>query len=97
MLLPLSQTEVSAGAIAFWIAILIAATVVLALGVYGIKRWMRNGDSRAGSVWTLQELTELRDAGELTIQQYEQLKANLIEEIKGTETDRDFGNRSGRS
>lgn len=82
MLWLLSQTESSLGGIAFWVAVLIAATVVLALGAYGIKRWMRQGDSGAPTVWTLQQLTELRDSGELTIQQYEQLRANLIEEVK---------------
>ena len=83
MLWLLSQTESSLGGIAFWVAVLIAATVLLALGVYGIKRWMKRGDSGAPTAWTLGQLTELRDSGELTIQQYEQLKANLIEEMKG--------------
>lgn len=81
MLLPAFQTGYGLGTIALWMAGVIAAALVLALGLILLKRWMSQGDQPGDTVWTLHELTTLRDCGELTIPQYERLKSELIEEL----------------
>lgn len=78
-----AQAGNGSGTILFWLAVLILITVVLGAGILLLRQWMRRDDGALGVGWTLQELTELRDSGELTIQQYEHLRAQVIAEVKG--------------
>lgn len=70
--------------IAVWIVALIAAAVLLAVVVMTVKRWTFRGQERAETTWTLHDLLTLRDSGELTIQQYERMRADLIRAVKDT-------------
>ena len=79
-----SQSAVDLSAAAVWTIVLIALTLALAFGLVVLRRWVKKEESTGGTPWTLYELTQMRDAGELTIQQYERLKANLIDEIRGS-------------
>ena len=56
-----------------------AATLVLAMVIVLLRRWMHRGDELRGTVWTLDELTAMRDSGDLTIEQYERLRSELLE------------------
>jgi len=67
-----------------WTVVLVGLTLVLAVGLFALRRWVKREDGRAESAWTLHELTQLRDSGELTIEQYERLRANLVAEIRRT-------------
>ena len=78
-----AQAGNGSGTILFWLAVLILITIVLGAGILLLRQWMRRDDGALGVGWTLQELTELRDSGELTIQQYEHLRAQVIAEVKG--------------
>ncbi len=61
-------------------AIFLAFVAVLVIVSTVVRRWTRADDKANRPPWTLRELTELRDSGELTIQQYEKLKARAIKE-----------------
>ena len=60
----------------------IFAAFVAALVAVGslVRRWTQKTDDTNLPPWTLRELTELRDSGELSIQQYEKLKAQAIKD-----------------
>jgi hypothetical protein len=54
--------------------------VAFGMGVLLYRRWMRreDGDASGQTPWTLQQLRELRDAGEITIPEFERLKAAML-------------------
>ncbi len=65
-------------------AILLVLIGALVVAGYVIRRWAQPGSEMSQPLWTLHELTRLRDSGELTIEQYEKLKAKAIqEEVSG--------------
>ena len=66
---------------------LILLVVVLILAVRTIKRRTIESEDLGGTVWSLYDLTQLRDSGGLTIQQYEQLKAGVIADLHGTDAE----------
>lgn len=83
MLAQASPPELDILAIAGWIVALIAAAVLLAVAIVAVKRWMfRDQEEAAATPWTLHDLLTLRDSGELTIQQYERLRADVIRTLK---------------
>jgi len=94
-LLP-SQTAVDLSAAALWTLVLVALTLALAIGLVVLRRCVKKEESADGIPWTLYELTQMRDAGELSIQQYEHLKANLIDEIRGSSPAEDADTRADR-
>jgi hypothetical protein len=63
-------------------AILLLAGLVVAFGVAVLlfRRWMQRPDTAESSetAWTLQQLRALRDKGEITIPEYERLKAAML-------------------
>lgn len=73
-----SVVSQSASKILVACGLLAAALVVLALGVwYYRRRWI--GDSKAGSLpWTFEEIRALRDRGDVTEQEYQVLRAQLL-------------------
>ena len=68
----------SVGSVAFWAAVLIAVTAVLAAGLFMLRRWFHQEPKTGETTWTLAELRRLRDSGELTIQQYEHLRSAML-------------------
>lgn len=60
------------------IGIVVAATLVLAMVIILVRRWMKAGNESCGATWTLDELTALRDSGDLTIEQYGRLRSELF-------------------
>ena len=81
MLWPASEGGYGLGTIVLWMAVMMAGTLVLVAAIIVLRRWINKDDEAGGTAWTLHELSALRDAGELTIQQYERLKAKLITDM----------------
>jgi hypothetical protein len=58
------------------------AVLVLVVGVFAARRWFRGGrDSGgrdSGPIFTLQDLRQMRDAGEITEQEYVTLRTRLV-------------------
>ena len=79
-----SPAGLDIGQIAVWIVALIAAAVLLAVVIVTLKRWTFSGEEPSATTWTLHDLVTLRDSGELTIQQYERLRADLIKKVRET-------------
>lgn len=74
--------------------LLIGALVVLVKMIRGTTRGERGP---AGPVWSLHELTRLRDSGEITVQQYDQLREQAIRKFKGSNrADNSTGNEKLR-
>ena len=83
--------ELDIVSIAVWVVVLIAAAVLLAVVIVAVKRWTFRDEESAETTWTLHDLTALRDSGELTIPQYERLRADLIRKVKEPVTDVEKG------
>ncbi len=64
------------------VVLLVAAVIGLGVVLALVRRWMRRtrDDSAHGpaSVWTLQDLRELRDSGEISVPEYERLRAAIL-------------------
>lgn len=67
-------------------SIILVVGVILYLGVwlYG-RRWIRAGSSSGGSAepWTLQDLRELRGRGDLSEEEYQAMRAAIIDACRG--------------
>ncbi|MEK6674857.1 MAG: hypothetical protein AABZ47_04285 [Planctomycetota bacterium] len=68
---------------ALWLGGIVGLSAVTVLVV---RRFWRRGESvdpGSTGVFTLEELRRLRDCGDLTIAEFENLKQKMIEEIRG--------------
>ncbi|MCH7702828.1 MAG: SHOCT domain-containing protein [Planctomycetes bacterium] len=59
-----------------WCTVLVGALVALVLGIRMARRWFLEEDPADG--WTLQDLRDMRERGELTAAQFERLRAEVI-------------------
>ena len=83
MLAQASQKGLDITEIGGWIVLLVVAALLLAVIVVAVKHWtFRDEKPVATTAWTLHDLLTLRDSGELTVQQYETLRADLIRDVK---------------
>ena len=67
-------------------SVILVAGVILYLGVwlYG-RRWIKAGSSADGSTepWTLQGVRELRERGDLSEEEYQAMRAAIIDACRG--------------
>lgn len=70
------------GAIVFWACVMAAMLVALIAAIVLVKRWMLESRESSSSAWTLHDLNQLRDTGEITIQEYERLRVQTIAGIR---------------
>lgn len=82
MLLQVSDGWPSFGTLGVRAILLIAGTGIFFAGFVLIKRWFVRENDAPASVWTLQQLTEMRQSGELTADQYDRLKTRTIGEVQ---------------
>ena len=55
------------------------AVIVLGLAMWYYRFWVKSWDSSPDPTWTLQELRDLRSAGELSEEEYEALRQSVLE------------------
>ena len=72
------------GGFAFWIGVLIAATILVVYVIVFLKRRMFGNEPEVGGAWTLRQLEDMRDAGELTADQYAKLREQAVSKIMGS-------------
>ncbi len=78
MLIAQSGREAQAGEGLFWIVIIVVLSSVGAMLMrHVIKRWRSSLDDAAPD-FTLAQLREMRDQGELTIAEYDALKEKIV-------------------
>jgi len=57
---------------------LIVAIIVLGLVVWGVGRWTRRQDAGGSPVFTLQDLREMRERGEISDAEFDQMRASIL-------------------
>ncbi|NOT02317.1 MAG: hypothetical protein HOP29_17050 [Phycisphaerales bacterium] len=72
------------GAIVFWASVMAAMFVALIAAIVLVKRWMVDARDSSSSAWTLHDLNQLRDTGEITIQEYERLRARTVAGVRSS-------------
>lgn len=65
-----------------WTAVTAAGSVLALLMLAWYRRRMRRGDEPSGPVFTLEEIKRLRDRGEITLAEYEALRAKVLEQAR---------------
>ena len=73
-----------------WGGVLLLAAIVL-FGVvwYYRRRWLARGKSTGGTPWTLDDLRRMREAGDITEEEYRALRAALVAAFRGGQTEDD--------
>ncbi len=81
--------QTTSAEIIVWCLILIGGIGILGLIVWRLRRWSLDaaGPSGAGGTWTLQELREMRAAGELSEEEFEALKAQHLHQFHADAVD----------
>jgi hypothetical protein len=75
------STNISAiQSVVVWGLVLIGTVLCLAVGIWVVRRWMfapaKSG--KTDGVWSLQQLRELQDEGQISLAEFESLKAKMI-------------------
>jgi hypothetical protein len=65
-----------------WTALMMAVALMAIMLLYAVRRRMRRTDESASPPFTLAELKRLRDAGEITIPEYDALRAKLLDKAR---------------
>jgi hypothetical protein len=66
-----------------WLTVLLVAVIVLGVAVWYARRWaLSKPSSGTGQGWTLAELRELRQAGEVSEEEYEKLRTQIIGAVR---------------
>ena len=77
------QLEAAQSTTIFWCSVILAVSVVGFLGIMVFKRiWRRNEAPSESAGFSLSDLREMRDRGEITPEEYEQTRANVIAKVK---------------
>ncbi|RIK67463.1 MAG: hypothetical protein DCC65_06440 [Planctomycetota bacterium] len=78
----IAQSSAQSQAI-LWGGVLIVAIVVLGVVVWGIRRWLFGvRTEEAPESWSLQHLRELRASGQISPEEFEILRANLLKSAR---------------
>jgi hypothetical protein len=72
-------TDVSGKAVGIILAclMLMGALLLLGIGIWYVRRWQR-GEADSSAPWTFDDLRKLRDQGNLTEDEYQTLRAEII-------------------
>ncbi len=61
-----------------WLIMLIGVVIVGGAGIYLVRRMLQGGPSALGESFTLHELRQMREEGQLSDEEFEQAKALII-------------------
>ena len=67
----------------WWGALLMAVGLALGVGLMIIRKRFFRRDEGARQVWTLQQLRELHQRGELSDEEFENLRTRVVAEMSG--------------
>ena len=70
-------------------SVLLVVVAIVGLVVSRIRRWRTEEADTSGEAWPLQDLRDLHAAGELTDEEFEQLRAEMIAAVKGSPPEAD--------
>ena len=78
----MSQSKTGLPEAAIWFGVLILGVIILGASIVVLKRLLFGSEGvEPATPWTLQQLTALRDRGELTIAEYDRLRNELIAQM----------------
>lgn len=76
-----------------WIIVACAAILVIGLGaILGVwlswRRWVKGNEESGGdgSIWSLDDLRQMRDRGDLTEAEYQAMRGSVIDAFRGQES-----------
>ena len=73
-----------------WGGVLLLAVIVLFGAVwYYRRRWLTRSELTGGTPWTLDDLRRMREAGDITEEEYRALRAALVAAYRGGQTEDD--------
>lgn len=67
-----------------WTIVLCGLIALFWLAVSMIRRRLDRGSSQGMGLWTLHDLRAMLDSGELTVQEFERLRTQIIDELRDT-------------
>jgi hypothetical protein len=80
-----AQQDVDWQRVAIWVGVLLTLILVLALAVHFLRARARRRDDRTGGpVFTLQDLRDMRDRGDLTVAEFDHLRETMIRQAQRT-------------
>ena len=67
------------GNVVLWCALVLAGIVTLGVVAVAMRRWMmRDESTTTGPAFTLQDLREMRDRGDITSQEFDTMRAGIL-------------------
>lgn len=64
-------------------SILVAALIVLGVGIWWLRRWLFSGGARGGEeLWSLHQLRQWRASGQISQAEFERLRAEMIGRVR---------------
>ena len=82
------QLEAAQSTTIFWCSVILAVSVVGFLGIMVFKRFWRSNEAPSENAgFSLSDLRAMRDRGEITPEEYEQTRANVIAKVKQRATE----------
>ena len=72
----------------FLCAILAAVIIVGGVLAMFVRRWFRSTEPSSGIGFTLEDLRLMHDRGELTLEEFENARARMVRNVRGTDSSR---------
>lgn len=68
-----------------WLGVLWALIIVLGASLwYYRRRWIRSGSGEEAAPWTLADLRQLRDSGDLSEEEYQRIRSAMIAGVRSS-------------
>jgi len=88
--LTLHAQSTDIGGIILWAGLLLAAVILLIVVLWYVRRWFfAPPEESTGDIWSLQHLRELRRSGQISEDEYQRLKSQVIAQFQSPSNDAD--------